>query len=56
MPYSGNLGEERRRFLLVVGYGEAEVQELGDLNTLTPEQFAEIVRRKFGNERAGKKA
>jgi hypothetical protein len=52
MP-SGNLGEERRKFLLVVGYGESEVEKLGDLNALTPEQFAEIVRRKFGNGRAG---
>jgi hypothetical protein len=53
MPYSSNLGEERRKFLLVVGYGEGEVQKLGDLSTLTPEQFAEIVRRKFGSQRAG---
>jgi hypothetical protein len=56
MPYSGNLGEERRKFLLVVGYGEMEVEKLGDLSTLTPEQFAEIVRRKFGNGGAGQKA
>jgi len=53
MPYSGNLGEDRKKFLLVVGYGEGEVQKLGDLSTLTPEQFAEIVRRRFRSERAG---
>jgi hypothetical protein len=56
MPYLGNLGEERRRFLLVAGYDELELEKLGDLNALTPEQFAEIVRRKFGNGEAGQNA
>ena len=48
MSNLGNLGQERRKFLLVVGYGEAEVEKLGNLDVLTPEQFGEIVRRKFG--------
>ena len=48
MPYSGNLGQERRKFLLVIGYGEAEVEKLGNLDAVTPEQFSEIVHRKFG--------
>ena len=48
MPYSGNLGQERRKFLLVIGYGEAEVEKLGNLDAVTPEQFGEIVHRKFG--------